>query len=341
MKRPVLLALCLSLSRLALADAPAFLGDAACKVVMAAPQSQDRAQWKGPCKDGYADGDGVLELFKDGSAVARFEGRLERGMFAEGYLKSAAGLRYEGQFKEGRRDGTGVLINAMGDRYDGAWKNGRRDGRGSQSYTLGGRYDGDWKSDRFDGRGSLTYAGGRQVTGMFLQGSLLDSPRPAVAAGAAAAAGAVAAGERFKMKSDDASVGSNLRHDIATSNGVPFDKGYADMTPAQQALVRARYVLLDDGDEPPYPLGGVQQQFKWVTQAADKLDGPTGRLRLLVQVDSTGKASAVSLFETPDRKLGEVATMMLLETKYKPAICAGKPCAMAYPFELTLNRHLN
>ena len=319
MKRPLLLALCLSLSRLALADAPAFLGDAACKVVMAAPQSQDRAQWKGPCKDGYADGDGVLELFKDGAAVARFEGRLERGMFAEGYLKSAAGVRYEGQFKNGRREGMGVLINAMGDRYDG-----------------------DWKNDRFDGRGSLTYAGGHQVTGMFLQGSLVDSPRPTAAAvSPAAAAAAAAASEHFKMKSDDASVGSNIRHDIATSNGIPFDKSYAEMTPAQQALVRARYVLLEDGDEPPYPLDGVQQQFKWVTQAAEKLDGPTGRLRLLVQVDSTGKASAVSLFETPDRKLGEVATMMLLETKYKPAICAGKPCAMAYPFELTLNHRFN
>ena len=339
MKSSVLLVLCLSLSSLAFADEPAFLGDAACKVVMAPPQAQDRARWTGPCKDGYADGEGVLELFKDNAPGARFEGRLEHGMLAEGYLKTAAGQRYEGQFKDGRREGTGVLINAAGDRYDGAWKNGRREGRGSQAFTLGGRYDGDWKADRFDGRGSLTYAGGHQVTGMFLRGSLVDSPRPAVVAATAPAA--PAADEHFKIKADAAQVGSNLKRDVAISNGIPFDKGYAEMTPAQQARVRAHYALLEDGDEPPYPVGGVQQYFKWVSQTGEKLDAPTGRLRLLVQVDSSGKASSVSLFETPDPKLGEVATAMLMQASYKPAICRGKPCAMAYPFELMMTRRLN
>jgi hypothetical protein len=335
MKRTVLLSLCLFLSTLARADDFTAVGDPNCKVMLPVSKFVEQAKWKGPCKDGYADGDGVLDYLKDGAPDGRFEGRLERGVRTEGYYVGADGMRYEGKFKNSRPDGIGVMISAGGDRYDGAWKNGRRDGMGSQSFVVGGRYDGNWKDGRFDGKGSLTYAGGHQVTGMFMQGALVDSPRPApkVAVDPATV-------EHFKLQADNARVGTNLKSTIAHNDGVPFDKGYADMTPEQQAKIRARYPLLEDGDEPPYPLKGVAQHFKWVNEAAERLNIPNSKLRLLVQIDSSGKAVSVSVLETPDPKLTEVVASMMVETKFKPAICGGKPCAMMYPFYLTLNRRL-
>jgi hypothetical protein len=334
MKRLLLVSLCCSLSTLALADEPAILGDPGCKVVGLAPPSvQERAVWKGPCKDGYADGDGVLDIARNDAPYGRFEGRLDRGQLVEAYFKGADGARYEGQFKNGRREGTGVAIEANGDRYDGAWKHGRRDGMGSQSFVLGGRYDGNWKDGRFDGKGSLTYAGGHQVNGMFMQGVLVDSPRPAARA-AAEPEGA----ESFNLKAEAASLGSNIKRNAATGSSVPFDKGYAEMTPAQQAHVRAQYTLLEAGDEPPYPLKGTKQQFKWLNEASNRLEAPVGRLRVVAQVDAQGDVTQVAVYETPDPKFTPIITAMMLETKFKPAVCGGKPCAMAYPIYADMRR---
>lgn len=334
MRRSLLLCLCLSLSTFAFADEPADPGESDCKVAkLAPPQVAQRSQWKGPCKDGFADGEGVLTLTWDNLPYGRFEGRLERGQLVEGYLKHANGARYEGQFKNGRREGTGVAIEANGDRYDGAWRNGRRDGQGSLVLTLGGRYDGAWKNGRFDGKGSLTYAGGHQVTGHFMLGVLVDSARPP----ARAAAGPEEA-ESFNLKTELAAAGSNIKGNAVSGSSVPFDKGYAEMTPAQQAKIRSQYKLLEEGDEPPYPLMGTKQQFKWLSEATNRLDAPVGRLRVIVQVDAQGAVSQVAVYETPDPKFAAIVTAMMRETKFKPAVCGGKPCAMAYPIDAVMTR---
>jgi hypothetical protein len=66
---------------------------------------------------------------------------------------------YEGEFNEKNKfEGKGVYLNSndLG-KYDGEWKNGRRDGRGIEiNYPTTGctnRYDGEWKNGQKNGRG--------------------------------------------------------------------------------------------------------------------------------------------------------------------------------------------
>ena len=40
-----------------------------------------------------------------------------------------------------------------GDKYDGEWKNNKREGKGIQYFAVGTRYNGEWKNDKMNGKG--------------------------------------------------------------------------------------------------------------------------------------------------------------------------------------------
>ena len=40
-----------------------------------------------------------------------------------------------------------------GDRYEGDWRNGKKEGKGIYYYNNGDRYEGDWRNDKKDGKG--------------------------------------------------------------------------------------------------------------------------------------------------------------------------------------------
>ena len=54
--------------------------------------------------------------------------------------------KYQGQVKNGKPNGLGVLIFPNGSKYVGRWKNGIREGQGSQIHKGGGKYSGSWKN---------------------------------------------------------------------------------------------------------------------------------------------------------------------------------------------------
>lgn len=116
---------------------------------------------------------------------------------------------------------------------------------------------------------------------------------------------------------------------------LPFDKAWAELSAEQQALVRAGYVDLPADDEPPFPADGLGPMAKVLIEGLWRLqlDGP---VRLRVQVDADGRASDAQVLDCPGgdvaaRFAGGVATL----TRFKPARCAGQPCAKAYLLELT------
>ena len=71
--------------------------------------------------------------------------------------------KYQGQVKDGKPDGLGVLIYPDGGRYVGSWKNGGRNGRGILSDNNGYKWVGDWKDNKrwngteYDKDGNIIY----------------------------------------------------------------------------------------------------------------------------------------------------------------------------------------
>jgi hypothetical protein len=72
-----------------------------CKIWNPAPQPEESVTWSGGCKNGFAEGEGVLQWFEQGKPDAKFEGA------------------YQG----GKRNGYGILTDAKGNREAGEWRN--------------------------------------------------------------------------------------------------------------------------------------------------------------------------------------------------------------------------
>src|SRR3954451_17182422 len=71
-----------------------------CKVANTFPRAGESITWSGPCKDGYADGEGVMQWFLNGKEDDRYEGQISMG-WAEGHgvLPKIEGGKYDGQWK--------------------------------------------------------------------------------------------------------------------------------------------------------------------------------------------------------------------------------------------------
>lgn len=334
----------LTTSTAAWADAALnFSGAADCKVATFTLGADEQVAWEGPCKEGYASGTGLLRRSHNGKPAVSYEVTLERGQISDvgsakyqngdkytgffrdgkpdgkGYLLYANGDQYEGDFRNGVRDGDGSFVNANRDRYAGQWKAGKRDGIGAATYTLGGHYEGSWKANKFDGKGVITYAGsGRRQQALFADGRLAGTPEPLKPQLG-----------HYAIKRDRAEVGTRIRDDVAT-DFVPSDKPYAALTPEQQAIIKAQYNALEDGDEPPYPEKGKRQLLEWIAKGQEKFY-VEGMLRLYVLVGKDGSAQSVTAAGSPSPEITKFASLVLAREKYKPAICHGEPCEMIFP----------
>lgn len=128
-----------------------------------------------------------------------------------------------------------------------------------------------------------------------------------------------------------------LRRDVATPN-VPLDKRYDQMDESQHALLRARYAGMGATDEPPWPASGMAPLMMQLRQGADAYR-VSGQLDMTVDVGPDGAARSISVYEgAGDPQFAKFAASLLMTTKYKPALCAGQPCAMAWPLQVTLSR---
>ncbi|TCI93548.1 MORN repeat-containing protein [Tenacibaculum sp. M341] len=63
------------------------------------------------------------------------------------------GSRYEGIWRNNKREGKGKFYWADGERYEGDYKNDRREGEGVYYWTNGEKYKGGWKNDKREGKG--------------------------------------------------------------------------------------------------------------------------------------------------------------------------------------------
>ncbi|HEX8610904.1 MAG TPA: hypothetical protein VF800_06400 [Telluria sp.] len=290
-----------------------------------------QVRWQGPCKNGFAHGEGKIEALRERKVVMLYEGMVEQGRpHGQGYLTQQSGTEYKGEFRKGVAHGEGVWVNFKGDRYKGAFKFSKFDGVGSMLYALGGSYDGEWLNNKFHGHGVAVTATGRRIEGEFVDGR---------APGQAAASSPPAAPlpDQEPIKEDSPRLGTHIARTIIEAIPLPYDASYEQLTPAQRAMVRGWYHLLDDSDEPPYPLRGMGGIARAV-HAVNARKPAEGKLSMIIMVNSEGNATSVDIHLTPDKELSEKAALIAMHEKYKPARCAGKPCSMAYPYLLEFTR---
>ena len=57
------------------------------------------------------------------------------------------GDKYEGDWKNGLKEGKGVYYYKNGNRYEGDYQNDKREGKGIKYYKNGDKYEGDWKNN--------------------------------------------------------------------------------------------------------------------------------------------------------------------------------------------------
>lgn len=135
---------------------------------------------------------------------------------------------------------------------------------------------------------------------------------------------------QYRLKSDWP-LGSTRMQDSGARSNIPFDKPYGELSAEQQARLKAPYEAMGEGDEPPYPLEGVKGVWTQLMKASDYLR-EYGELRIVVDVDAAGKATAAHVYSTPGKNTSDYMTAVLLRERYKPALCAGTPCAQQYLF---------
>ncbi|NTV10572.1 MAG: hypothetical protein HGA47_07335 [Zoogloea sp.] len=103
-----------------------------CLVYSPNPMPLETIEWSGQCRNGKAQGRGVLQWYNDGVKTDR----------------------YEGDYREGKKHGKGVYVWASGSRYQGAFVDGRREGFGTMtlakndpsvpSYGAMGKWEGEY-----------------------------------------------------------------------------------------------------------------------------------------------------------------------------------------------------
>jgi hypothetical protein len=137
----------------------------------------------------------------------------------------------------------------------------------------------------------------------------------------------------YSLKQEQASVGTSLKRDIVTGGAVPFGKRYAELTPEQQAIVKAQYEEMGPDDEPPYPADGIGSVYKLFSLIQERTHA-RGYYSIAVEISSTGVPTAVSFLKAEDEDVAKLLAQAALIPKYKPAVCHGMPCAMEIPFRV-------
>jgi len=143
----------------------------------------------------------------------------------------------------------------------------------------------------------------------------------------------------FSIRQDVPTTGSNIKRRTVSSNVLPLNKRYGELSAEQQAYVRAQYESMGPNDEPPFPLDGLGPIYKMIADGQQSFL-VTGSMSLAVEISGQGEATSVSVLQSPDPELTKFVASVLMFQKYKPALCNGTPCTMQFPFRIAFDKRL-
>ncbi len=161
-------------------QASSWMADArtGCKVWDPVPEPTESVRWSGACVDGFASGPGVTEWLENGAVTERTEAARAGGhLQGRGVQTMVNGDRFEGIWRDDRKDGFGTYVSAQGWTYAGGFKNDLFEGVGVMTERKGGRYEGGWKAGLRNGQGTYTGADGTRFSGLWVNGEPVNGPR--------------------------------------------------------------------------------------------------------------------------------------------------------------------
>lgn len=108
---------------------------------------------------------------------ARYYGPLENGMPSQNgkvTIVFPSGNRYDGELRDGRRNGCGTLSFSNGRRYVGQFKDDQFNGLGIWTLENGDRYIGTFQNNRCHGEGIFVFKDGTSKRGVWRDGDLVN-----------------------------------------------------------------------------------------------------------------------------------------------------------------------
>jgi len=135
---------------------------------------------------------------------------------------------------------------------------------------------------------------------------------------------------QYGIKFDDPPIGSNIRRYAVGPQSIPINRSYAELSSAERAKLHTWWEQIPDGDEPPFPTEGLKPIHDAVRQAQRRFL-VTGELFLIATVEADGKVAGVKAIGSPSPEMTKFAATVLAVTKFKPAVCSGRPCRMDFP----------
>ena len=140
--------------------------------------------------------------------------------------------------------------------------------------------------------------------------------------------------KQYVYKNDEVRTGTYIPTNMTVTEH-PIDVPYDELSPEQKASWKSQYLAMPADDEPPYPVAGLKRTLKAVLKAAQRTDSE-GEVDAIVVVRDDGTPDSVSILKAPTPKLGSFVAQALMLEQFKPAKCAGKPCAMEFPFRMRI-----
>ena len=84
--------------------------------------------------------------------------------------QSDAAAFYDGDWKEGKRNGSGTELSRQGDKYTGSFSNDKKHGAGKLVYKDGSSLKGEWRDDVLFGKVSYHCQSGESFVGNYVNG---------------------------------------------------------------------------------------------------------------------------------------------------------------------------
>ena len=88
-------------------------------------------KWSGSCVDSQATGRGIVEYYVKGVLIERYEGNMKEGKREGKGVSYYTNSRYEGEWKDSKKHGKGILFSKDGTREEGEWKDDIMNGKAS------------------------------------------------------------------------------------------------------------------------------------------------------------------------------------------------------------------